>query len=248
MSIAVTVLVRGSGAAVRVIGYIRVSTDRQVDGYGLDVQRKALTVWVKANGHRLVDVFVEEGVSGKLEDRPALAYALRALKECRADGIVVPKLDRLARDLVVQEQLIAEVWRMGAALFSAVASEAEYLVDDPADPSRKLIRQVLGAVSEYERAMIALRLRSGRAHKASEGGYAYGSPAFGQRAVDKALVTDDREQAALKRMAKLHAEGAPLRTIAATLDAEGYKPKRGERWHPTTVARCLARLRPTEAA
>jgi DNA invertase Pin-like site-specific DNA recombinase len=232
---------------VRVVGYIRVSTDRQVDGYGLDVQEKALRTWARDNGHRLVRIYREEGVSGKLEDRPALADALRAVKDRQGDGLVVPKLDRLARDLVVQEQLIAEVWRMGAAVFSAVASEADYLVDDPADPSRKLIRQVLGAVSEYERAMIALRLRTGRAHKAAAGGYAYGSPAFGQRAADKTLVADDREQAALARMAELHAGGAALRTIAATLEAEGHRPKRGDRWHPTTIGRCLARLRPVEA-
>lgn len=227
---------------MRLVGYLRVSTDKQADAFGLDVQRKAITAWAKANGHRLVEVFVDEGVTGKLEDRPALAGALHALKDRRADGIVVPKLDRLARDLIVQESLIAEVWRMGATVHSAVASEAEYLVDDPADPSRKLIRQVLGAVSEYERAMIALRLRSGRAAKAAAGGYAFGAPAYGQRAEAKELAPDDREQAALTRMAELHADGESLRAIAETLDAEGHRPKRGESWHPMAVSRCLARM------
>ncbi|OAA25495.1 site-specific recombinase, DNA invertase Pin [Frankia sp. EI5c] len=233
---------------MRVIAYLRVSTEKQLDGYGLDVQRDAVRAWARANGHRIVEVFPEEGVSGKLEDRPELAKALRALKDGQADGIVVPKLDRLARDLVVQEQLIAEVWRMGAAVFSAVASEADYLVDDPADPSRKLIRQVLGAVSEYERAMIALRLRTGRAHKASKGGYAYGAPAFGQKAVDKELTADEREQDALARMIELDNDGKSLREICTALEEEGHRPKRGDRWHPTTVSRCLTRARAATAA
>ncbi|CUU53609.1 Site-specific DNA recombinase [Parafrankia irregularis] len=228
---------------MRVIAYIRVSTEKQLDGYGLDVQRDAVRAWARTNGHRLVLIFTEEGVSGKLEERPALAEALRALKDGQADGIVVPKLDRLARDLVVQEQLIAEVWRMGATVFSAVASEADYLVDDPADPSRKLIRQVLGAVSEYERAMIALRLRSGRARKAASGGYAYGAPAYGQKAVDKELTEDTREQDALARMIELADDGKSLREICAELEKEGHRPKRGDRWHPTTVNRCLTRAR-----
>ncbi|SNQ47063.1 Site-specific DNA recombinase [Frankia canadensis] len=229
---------------MKLIGYIRVSTVGQAeDGMGLDVQTDSIRAWARANGHRITEIFTEAGVSGKLEDRPALGDALRALRDGSADGIVVPKLDRLARDLVVQEQLIAEIRRMGADIHSAVAGEAAYLVDDPDDPSRKLIRQILGAVNEYERAMIALRLRSGRKQKAAAGGYAYGAPAFGVRAEGKQLTADEREQAALTRMVELAEEGASLRTIADTLTAEGHRPKRGDRWHPTTVNRALVRAR-----
>ncbi|WP_250283157.1 recombinase family protein [Frankia sp. CiP1_Cm_nod2] len=230
---------------MKLIGYIRVSTDRQVDGYGLDVQEKALRAWARTTGHRIDTIHRDEGVSGKLDDRPALGEALQALRGRQAAGIVVPKLDRLARDLVVQEQLIAEIWRMGADVFSTAQGEAGYLKDDPDDPSRKLIRQVLGAVNEYERAMIALRLRSGRTLKASRGGYAYGSPAYGQRARGRELVPDEREQAALARMTELAAAGASLRVIADTLTVEGHQPKRGGRWHPQTVSRALGRARQT---
>jgi DNA invertase Pin-like site-specific DNA recombinase len=69
------------------------------------------------------------------------------------------------------------VRRLGGGAFSTSAAESGYLVDDPDDPSRKLIRQILGAVSEYERAMIPLRLRSGRHRKAKHGGFAYGAAA-----------------------------------------------------------------------
>jgi DNA invertase Pin-like site-specific DNA recombinase len=100
---------------------------------------------------------------------------------------------------------------------------------------------VLGAVSEYERAMIALRLRRGRAAKAARGGFAYGSPAFGHRAAGRALVPDEREQAAIARARELQAAGASLRQIGAILEAEGHRPKRGARWHPTAVARMLKR-------
>jgi hypothetical protein len=56
---------------------------------------------------------------------------------------------------------------MGRERFSTSPSESAFLRDDPTDPSRALIRQVLGAVSEYERKMITVRLRAGRARKAS---------------------------------------------------------------------------------
>ena len=231
---------------MKLIGYVRVSTETQVDGFGLDVQEQALRDWAKSNGHRLVKIFREEGVSGakELEDRAALADALDALDGNEAKGIVFPKLDRLARDLIVQETLIAEIRKGGSEIFSAVPGEAEFLKDDPDDPSRKLIRQVLGAVSEYERAVIALRMRKGRAAKGRRGGYAYGAPAYGQRTTpEKELAPEPTEQAALTFMVSMHADGASLREICDALHSAGHKPKRGDRWHPTTVSRCLARAR-----
>lgn len=141
----------------------------------------------------------------------------------------------------MQETLLAEVRRLGGEVFSMSAAEAGYLSDDPDDPSRKLIRQVLGAVAEYERSMIALRLRSGRKRKAKDGGYAYGAPPFGFRVVDGELVPDESEQDTLSRARKLQRSGASIRAIAATLTSEGRRTKRGTRWHPTTVARVLRR-------
>jgi len=95
----------------------------------------------------------DEGISGSnaWEIRKALPEALRAAQEGRAQGIVVHRLGRLARDLIAQELLLREVRRLGGEVFSTSAGEAGYLTDNPDDPSRTLIRQILGAVSEYER-------------------------------------------------------------------------------------------------
>lgn len=229
---------------MRVAAYLRVSTDRQAEeGLGLELQEQAIRSWAKANKHRVVSVLVDEGVSGakELDHRPGLADALDLVREGNADAVVVYRLDRLARDLVLQEQLLAEFRRLGGEVCSTSAAEAGYLSDDPDDPSRKLIRQILGAVSEYERAMIALRLRSGRRRKAEKGGYAYGSPAFGFRAEDKGLEADQDEQQAIARMQALHEAGSSLRQICAALAEEGYTAKRGGPWHPNTVARVLRR-------
>ena len=176
---------------MKIVGYVRVSTATQAeDGLGLDVQKAALRAWCKANGHRLTSILSDEGISGakELEDRPGLADALDMIRSGKAQGIVVPRLDRLARDLIVQETILAEVRRIGGEVFSTSPAEASYLTDDPDDPSRKLIRQVLGAVSEYERSMVTLRLRNGRRRKAQMGGYASGAPAFGLEARDGDLI------------------------------------------------------------
>ena len=231
---------------MKIIGYVRVSTVSQVeDGLGLDVQRSALRAWCKSNGHRLIRILSDEGVSGakELEDRPGLADALDMIRGGKAQGIVVPRLDRLARDLIVQETILAEVRRIGGEAFSTSPAEASFLSDDPDDPSRKLIRQVLGAVSEYERSMVVLRLRNGRRRKAQTGGYASGAPAFGYEARDGDLVELEEEQVTVKRIWDLRASGASLRAICSTLESEGHRSKRGgTSWKPMAVKRVLDRL------
>ena len=61
-------------------------------------------------------------------------------------------------------------------------------------------------MNEYERSIIALRLRSGRRRKAENGGYAYGAPGFGYRAEGRELVAVPEEQAALARMRELRSQ------------------------------------------
>lgn len=231
--------------AARIVGYLRVSTAEQAEhGAGLDVQRRAIQAWARANRHRIVLWAVDAGVSGSngLDTREGLHDALSALRENEAAGIVVYRLDRLARDLIIQETLLAEVRRLGGEVYSTSAAESAYLGDDPADPSRKLIRQVLGAVAEYERSMIRLRMTAGRRRKAEHGGYIGGLTTYGYQAEKGELVPDASQQATLARIAELRAGGASLREIAAMLTAEGFQPKRSSRWHPETLRRIVARL------
>ena len=229
---------------MKVVAYLRVSTDRQAEqGLGLEVQEHAISTWAKNGDHRIVMWCRDEGLSGadSLELRLGLADALEELKNREADGLVVYRLDRLARDLVAQEHLLADMHRMGAEVFSTSNAEASYLTDDPDDPSRKLIRQIIGAVNEYERSIIALRLRSGRRRKADNGGYAYGAPMFGYRAEGRELVPVPAEQAALTRMREVRAEGATYEAIARVLRREGYPTKRGGQWHGKVVRDVLKR-------
>ena len=95
--------------------------------------------------------------------------------------------------------------------------------DDPDDPSRRLIRQILGAVNEYERGMIRLRLRRGRQRKAERGEYAGGRPAFGYAAIAGELVPAPEEQAVIIEARKLRASGASIRAIAMESQSPGIR-------------------------
>lgn len=221
---------------MKVSAYIRTSTDSQEEG--LETQRAEIRAWAKSLGHTVAGWYVDEGISGSngLDSRIGLADALASRLP-----IVVYKLDRLARDLVIQETILGQAKREGTRIFSTLATEDAYLEDDPKDPTRKLIRQVLGAVADYERAMIRLRMAAGANRKKANGGYAGGGIPFGFKTEGHDLVSDAPERKALKVMRDLRSRGLSLREIARELDSQGLKPRKGESWHPHSVGRILSR-------
>lgn len=225
------------------IGYRRVSTAGQVDRYGLPAQETDLRAYARSTGHKIIRIETDGAKSGTLpaDERPGLLAALKAIEKGEAAGLLVPgDLDRLARELIVQEAILGQVWKSGGVVHTT--TRGEILADDPDDPMRTAIRQVMGAFAQLDRALIAKRMRNGRKAKAATGGYAgYGSPAFGQHSVAHELVTDKRETKVIARMRELRSEGLSYRLIAAQLNEEGLKSKRGGIWHPQTVQRVLER-------
>jgi DNA invertase Pin-like site-specific DNA recombinase len=222
---------------MKVIAYTRVSTDKQAEqGYGLDVQRKAIRAWAKAGGHKVTAWYSDEGLSGSngLDTRPGLSAAFSALETGAADALVVGKLDRLARKLVSQETWIERVEQAGRKVISVAEP------DHGEDEMRVLIRQVLGAFAEYERAVIRKRLAGGRAEKAAQGGYAYGGPPYGWRAEAGELVRESAEQDVLAEMRELRDGGLSFGAVATRLNERGLRARRGQ-WHAQTVSRALAR-------
>jgi DNA invertase Pin-like site-specific DNA recombinase len=241
---------------MRLLGYTRIS-DRREDSEGHAAQAARLRAWARANGHRIVRVIREDaGISGAAGERlirveragkgggngsrAGWAEVLNALDDGEAGGVVVRELERLSRDVLVQEALMRDVWEQGRELYSTAPSENN-LRDDPQDPTRKLLRVVVGAVHEHAREMTRLRLMRGKQRKAASGGYIGGTARLGSRpAKGGGLEPDPAEQDAIARAAELRAAGASLRQIGEALTAEGHRP-RGRDWHPTTVARVLTR-------
>jgi len=179
------------------------------------------------------------GTRGTTTRRDGWADVLNALEDDQGDGIVVRELERLSRDVLVQEQLMRDVWGQGKEVLSTAPSEAD-LRDDPEDPTRRLIRIIIGAVHAHNRDMTVLRMQRGKRRKQQRGGYLGGTARYGYHPVDKELTPDQAEHAIARRIRRLHRDGHSIRAIAATLNAEGVPAKRGGRWHPTTVARVLA--------
>lgn len=221
----------------KAIGYIRVSTAEQVNGFGLEVQERAIRDYARRSGIRLVRIDRDEGLSGSngLDTRAGLASALATLEARGADVLLVMKLDRLARDLVLQETIIGQLRRVGGHVVSVTEPEME-----GEDHTRDLVRQVLGAISQYERAVIRSRMASGKAAKARKGGYVGGRPPFGYVAAGGSLVPHPQEQKVIRLAKKLRGQGASYREIARQLEDAGHHPKSGATWAPAQVARITA--------
>jgi DNA invertase Pin-like site-specific DNA recombinase len=209
--------------------YLRVSGRGQVEGDGFPRQKAAIKAYADAHGVRISRYFQEEGVSGTkdLENRPALTELMLALHSNGVTTVIVEKLDRLARDLMIQETIVADLRKSGFTLISV--AEPDLCSDDP---SRKLVRQIFGAISEYERAMIVLKLKASRQRMRAKTGRCEGRKPYGTR---------EGERDVIGRIVEFHKNGLNYSEIAAKLNALGIKARSGGVWFPANVCRILSR-------
>lgn len=226
---------------MKLVALLRVSTRGQAeDGFGLEVQEKAVRAWAKIHRHTLVAVLTEQ-ISGAapMTTRRGLQTALTMVTKHEADGLLVPCLDRLSRTLYVQEQIIAFVEDAGAVVRSVNPTEDAQLTGEADDPQRRLIRQLLGSIYEYERAMIRLRLKAGKDAKRAATGYAGGRPPYGWVATGRELRPVEHEQEVRRAIKAWAREGWSTRKIAARLNADGIKTRHGKQWQAAQIARII---------
>ena len=217
---------------MKLIGYCRVSTDNQKEEGTIEIQKEALREYARENGFELVKIFCDEGVSGGLEDRPGLAELFSFLeREKEVEGVLIYKLDRLARDLYIQEHLIKKLEGLDRKLLSIKEPNLE-----SSDPMRKAFRQFMGIVSELEKAFITMRLTGGRINKARKGGYAGGAAALGYRAEEKELRIDPAHAETVKAIFRMKRyQRKSLGEIARELNKKGIPTARGGSWYAGTV-------------
>lgn len=220
---------------MKVVGYVRVSTEEQArEGVSLDAQEAKLRQYCALYELELVAVIRDAGASAKTLDRPGLSQALAALDTGEAAGLLVAKLDRLTRSVRDLGALLEGYFERRFALLS-VADQI-----DTRTAGGRLVLNILASVSLWEREAIGERTKAALAHKRNIGEHV-GAPRLGARIEAGFLVEDADEAATVARIRALAAEGRTLRAIAAILDEEGRRTKRGGKWAPETVRKVLAR-------
>jgi len=153
------------GKPLRVIGYVRVSTDEQArSGAGLAAQREAIQRECDYRRRELVDIIEEHnGQSAKTLERPGMRLALARLAAGEADILMASKLDRISRSVVDFGTVIAQAKRDGWAL---VVLDSDI---DMSTAAGKMVANVLVTFAEYERDLIGERTKTAMAAKRAQG-------------------------------------------------------------------------------
>jgi DNA invertase Pin-like site-specific DNA recombinase len=218
---------------MKAFGYIRVSGEGQVEGDGFIRQEKAIRDYAAKNDLTIEKIFREEGVSGTKENRLALAEMMVSLEMNHHDvkTVVIEKLDRLARDLLVQEGIIRDLKSKGFNLISV--AEGPDLMSD--DPSRKLIRQMFGAISEYDKSMIVLKLRAARERMRARDGKCEGRKGYEETAPE--ILKE------IKRLRRPYGSRKPMtfKDIADHFNKTGVQTRTGRPWTAANVQMAIRR-------
>ena len=224
--------------ARRVVGYIRVSTEKQADhGVSLEAQRAKLEGYAQLYDLDLVDVMIDAGVSAKTLDRPGLQQALGMLRKGQATALLVTKLDRLTRSVKDLSILLERYFAKRYALMS---------VTDQVDTSTaagRLVVNVLMSVAQWEREAIGERTRDALQHKKTRGEKLGGDVPYGYRvAPNGTLILEPHEQAMLALIRQWRAARLSLRAITAELAAQGYLTRKRTPFHLSQVARLVKHM------
>lgn len=214
------------------VGYVRVSTSKQVEeGGSLEEQREALAFYAATNALDLVAVYEDAGVSGaKDEDRrPGLAAAIEAIRSGTAKVLLVRDLSRLARGLDLTGYLRVAVQKAGGAV--RVMGESE----------DRIYRLFDAVKNEMYRTAVSDRMRLWATSRQAKG-LPLGQAPYGfQLGEGGRLEPNPEEFPTLNRIREARERGETLRAIAATLNAEGIRTRTGKAWAAATILNATRR-------
>lgn len=206
---------------MRVLAYVRVSTEEQSDSRaGLEAQRAAIKAECERRGWTIVEVIEDAGFSAKDLRRPGVRAALEQLERKEADGLVVSKLDRLSRSMIDFTSVMATAQKQGWAL---VALDCAV---DTTTPAGEAMAHVLATFAQFERRLIGQRTREALAVKRAQG-VRLGRP----QSISPRLA---------RRIRSMRNRGLTLQAICNKLNNEGIPtPRGGSVWRPTSLRAVL---------
>ncbi|MDI9850045.1 recombinase family protein [Rhodoblastus sp. 17X3] len=224
--------------------YTRKSTEHNLDlaFNSLDAQREACEAYIKSQAHEgwmLVPAhFDDGGLSGASLDRPALQFLLDQVRARKIDIIVVYKVDRLTRSLADFAKLV-ELFDEHDVSFVSVTQSF-----NTTSSMGRLTLNVLLSFAQFEREVIGERVRDKIAASKRKGIWVGGPVPLGYRSVDKKLQVVPDEADLVRKIFKNYLAIGSLSALAASLNAEGLKPKPRQLTNGRAVAADCYRVGP----
>jgi DNA invertase Pin-like site-specific DNA recombinase len=215
------------------IGYMRTSSAANV-GEGKDSevrQRKAIQSYANRAGYKIVDWQSDPAVSGAdpIDVRPGFAAVLEKIAGNGVSTIIVETANRFARDLMVQEAGYERLRSAGITLIAA--DKPDSFVDD--SPTAVLVRQILGAVAQFDKAMTVAKLRGARERKRR---------ATGRKVEGRKLYAERKGGAELIALALEIKNSGPhvsLWQVSRELEKRGHLTKSGRPYSASAVKSML---------
>lgn len=237
-----------ANSIVKVVGYIRVSTEGQVkQGFSLAEQQVEIEKYCSCKSYKLVNIFRDEGISGAKAnedelciERDGLLDMLASLKNNDIQYVVVLNTNRLWRSDLVKILIHRELKKYGVDIIAIDRPTYSIYTQSPNEIFTNGMFELLDV---YERLEIALKLKRGRLQKAKTGGYAGGGIPYGyccSRGGKRLEVCAD-EARAVQRVFHIRQimPQLTLQKISEFMNAEGYKSRRGADFNPMLVKRIL---------
>ena len=219
------------------IGYVRVSTRDQADsGVSLAAQRAKIEAYATMHDLELVEVIDDAGHSAKSLDRPGMARLLDLIRRRKVDVVVVAKLDRITRSVRDLGELV-DLFKRSGVEFASVADHI-----DTSTAAGRLVLNVMGSVSQWEREAIGERTAEALAVMRANGKRISRHAPYGYRGDGNGgWIRDEAEQRGVGLIRQLRTAGLSLRQIGADLEHRGVIGRAGTRLSPSTISSVLSR-------
>jgi len=221
---------------MRVALYARVSSESQAARGTIGSQLEVLVARTTAAGHEIVATYADEGYSGARLDRPGLDALRDAAEGGAFEAVWCLSPDRLARSFPYQVLIIDELTRLGVPMVFTDSPP----IDD--DPQARLLIQMQGVISEYERAKIAERYRRGKLYRVRAGEAIFWKVPYGYRRVARSdagparLEVYEPEAVVVRRIFAEYTSGTSLRQIIRHLYEDGVPTPTGKAlWASSTI-------------
>ena len=215
------------------IAYLRVSGRAQIKGHGFDRQRQTITQYAKSAKYTLINEY-KESFTGTESDRPQFNRAIEELLSNGCRTIIIESLDRLARDLSIQLQLVAYLASKGLTLISA-STEQDVTAAMAADPMQKAMIQVQGVFAELEKSLLVRKLYRAREAKRVDEGRCEGKKPFGYYPGE----TETLQVIKKLRRKKPGQKQLSFKKIVDILNADKYSTRHGGKWRVSSVRSVL---------